>query len=121
MRQQAMRRRTLWKQRPSFRLLELPLELRQCIYEYALGGRVIRLELVIYAHPLPQRTGKVPADIIPAALLLTCRQAYIEALLPPDIRSIHIIHLHLNDLTGPAWTVQRCFRYFRKCASIVSW
>ncbi|KAJ6554210.1 hypothetical protein B0H19DRAFT_1293719 [Mycena capillaripes] len=93
-------------------LLELPLEIRECIYEAALGGRWISMKLgvteasrekghfvvqsTIYQpiddsdelHSLPvddkwaRRKPELPpsGEGIPIALLLTCRQVYLEAL-----------------------------------------
>ncbi|KAJ7063704.1 hypothetical protein C8F01DRAFT_1082093 [Mycena amicta] len=72
-------------------LLSLPLELRWCIYEQALGGRQIRLEIhddlpnhrrvvrtKCYVYLRNERNmERVDGPIV--ALLLTCRQVYHEA------------------------------------------
>ncbi|KAJ7348801.1 hypothetical protein DFH08DRAFT_997961 [Mycena albidolilacea] len=73
-----------------------PLELRQCIYDKVLGGRVVHLELapspgarttVVGAtfyqsvdHPNydPQRLD-IPAESVPTAVLFCCRQMYLES------------------------------------------
>ncbi|KAJ7819067.1 hypothetical protein B0H14DRAFT_2837573 [Mycena olivaceomarginata] len=74
----------------------LPLELRQCIYDEVLGGRVVHLELapspgarttVVGAtfyqpvdHPIydPQRLD-IPAESVSTAVLFCCRQMYLES------------------------------------------
>ncbi|KAF8209305.1 hypothetical protein K438DRAFT_1810816 [Mycena galopus ATCC 62051] len=86
------------EQSQSSRLLSLPLELRRCIYDHALGGRLVKLHIaaskyhkhyVIFStcyEPVedPDRILRLliqpPADAIPVALLLSCRQIYLEAL-----------------------------------------
>ncbi|KAJ7684339.1 hypothetical protein DFH06DRAFT_4708 [Mycena polygramma] len=75
----------------SCRLLNLPLEVRQCIYEQALGGRVVCFhfvspykirsacyEAVDYPSVNLQKLD-MPADSLDTALLRTCRQIYLEA------------------------------------------
>jgi hypothetical protein len=81
-------RRLLPAEQPqSCQLLNLPLEVRQCIYEQALGGRVVYLQSyrrsTFYQpvdHPSinPQKL-EGPADSILTVLLLACRQVYLEA------------------------------------------
>ncbi|KAJ6606079.1 hypothetical protein DFH09DRAFT_1119241 [Mycena vulgaris] len=125
--------------------MSLPLELRHCIYELALGGRVISLTLVASEldglvqsacyEPVddPDSANKldVPADRITVALLLSCRQVYLEALpimhqrntfhfyshefkpvvlialghyCLPDIRSVYLLHSHYKGIYAPNWT-----------------
>ncbi|KAF7324935.1 hypothetical protein MKEN_00535800 [Mycena kentingensis (nom. inval.)] len=75
-------------------LTRLPLELRQLVYEYALGGRRIRiyvtdnrestrrivrsrLNVVPFPPPMPWRPQEKLG--LPLSLLLVCRQIYLEA------------------------------------------
>ncbi|KAJ7131388.1 hypothetical protein C8R44DRAFT_57087 [Mycena epipterygia] len=86
------------------RLFLLPLEVRQCIYEAALGGRVICLKLVASrvqstcyeAVEGGPNTLDVPADAIPAALLLSCRQVFLEAL--PILHRRNVFHITVHEL-----------------------
>ncbi|KAJ7684296.1 hypothetical protein DFH06DRAFT_3260 [Mycena polygramma] len=85
------------EQPQSCHFLKLPLELRECIYEHLLGGRLItlmvlgfptekyalvrsqcRLAIDHLAHDPIERS--LPADRISPALLRSCRQVYFEAL-----------------------------------------
>ncbi|KAJ7237728.1 hypothetical protein B0H12DRAFT_1138444 [Mycena haematopus] len=93
-----MGRRPLAEQSQSSRLLSLPLELRQCIYVHALGGRLVKIHLAAskyhkhyvivstYYQPMEDpdkilHLQRQPfADDIPVAFLLSCRQIYLEAL-----------------------------------------
>ncbi|KAJ7184622.1 hypothetical protein C8R46DRAFT_1064657 [Mycena filopes] len=98
-------------------LLQLPLELRQRIYEDLLGGRLIRIELLpgefegVPASILPSyytpdddlARGAVPidrrvlaADFISPQLLRSCRQVYIEAL--PVLHQRNTFHLPADHL-----------------------
>ncbi|KAJ6567095.1 hypothetical protein B0H19DRAFT_718759 [Mycena capillaripes] len=96
-------------------LLHLPLELRQCIYEQALGGRLISLKLVAsrtHGHTIVRSTyyklpddlhsasilvGSSPAaDRISTALLLSCRQVYLEAL--PIMHRRNTFHFLAHEL-----------------------
>ncbi|KAJ7461117.1 hypothetical protein FB451DRAFT_1269007 [Mycena latifolia] len=110
---------SLEEQPPSCLFFRLPLELRQCIYELALGGRVVRLELV--ASRCDSITGArhyvvrsacyapgdevagygpnrldVPAEVIPIALLFVCRQVYLEAL--PILHGRNTFHFRAHEL-----------------------
>ncbi|KAJ7119069.1 hypothetical protein C8R44DRAFT_789944 [Mycena epipterygia] len=137
-------RRPLAEQPANCRLLLLPLEVRQCIYEAALGGRAICLKLVAsraHKHCVVQSTCydavedslntlDVLADAIPTALLLSCRQVYLEALpilhrrnvfhftvhefqvvvlaalgrhCLPDIRSVYLCHSYRRNPYVPPW------------------
>jgi len=108
----------LAEQPPNCHLLKLPLELRRCIYEYAVGGRVIRLRLRVpfgrtdYPHQevfatyhfdsddlngTANKPGE-PAAGIPLALLLSCRQVYLEAL--PILHGRNIFHFPVSDFTS---------------------
>ncbi|KAJ7500385.1 hypothetical protein B0H11DRAFT_2225383 [Mycena galericulata] len=88
------------EQPPTCYLFKLPAELRLCIYEHALAGRIIHLALEVASEqndkPRAVRaayyelaadtshthsiTLDVPAEPISAALLLSCRRVYLEAL-----------------------------------------
>ncbi|KAJ7690894.1 hypothetical protein B0H17DRAFT_1134163 [Mycena rosella] len=113
------------EQPPNCHLLKLPLELRQRIYELALGGRVIGLKRVRSAPKPATAVSDVSSESsdyvvqstcyeisdspngssnifgvtegIPTALLLSCRQVYFEAL--------PILHRYstLNSVR-PQWT-----------------
>ncbi|KAJ7262043.1 hypothetical protein C8J57DRAFT_1336055, partial [Mycena rebaudengoi] len=63
-------------------LLSLPLELRQLIFETALGLRVLSLWLdADPAYDYQRLLVRVKRDsVLPVALLRTCRQVYLEAL-----------------------------------------
>lgn len=90
-----IRRRRLSTQ-PHSRLMNLPLELRQLIYDYALGGYLVDLTLgssLDETHyvvdptcygllDIPDGLPPVlrPTGSIPTALLRACRQIYFEAL-----------------------------------------
>ncbi|KAJ6606072.1 hypothetical protein DFH09DRAFT_1353301 [Mycena vulgaris] len=91
----------------------LPLELRECIYEQALAGRVIRLRLAASAshrhcvvqsmcyEPVDDADGgpnkfDVPADRIPVGLLLLCRQVYLEA--RPILHRRNTYHFWVHEL-----------------------
>ncbi|KAJ7153104.1 hypothetical protein C8R43DRAFT_453336 [Mycena crocata] len=88
------------EQPESCSFLQLPLEIRHCIYEHALGGRLICLALRGSQHhrhhvvtstcfdeqdkrPSQQKT---PVDGVSISLLRSCRQVYEEA--------IPILHQH---------------------------
>ncbi|KAJ7119079.1 hypothetical protein C8R44DRAFT_188508 [Mycena epipterygia] len=102
-------RRPLAEQPANCRLLLLPLEVRQCIYEDALGGRVICLKLVVSrAHKRcvvqstyyaavegGPNTLDVPADAIPITLLLSCRKVYLEAL--PILHRSNVFHFTVHE------------------------
>ncbi|KAJ7310583.1 hypothetical protein DFH08DRAFT_898527 [Mycena albidolilacea] len=93
-----IRQRPLTAHHQSSYLFSLPLELRQCIYEHALGGHLVKLRLAAskgHKHYViasmfympPEDPDKIlnlrvhpPADEIPVALLRSCRQVYLEAL-----------------------------------------
>ncbi|KAJ7700729.1 hypothetical protein B0H17DRAFT_1046455 [Mycena rosella] len=101
-------------------LLALPAELRQSIYEQALGGRVISLTLVASRTASGARHNRVqsacfepvdeaddrpnkldvPADSIPVALLLSCRQIYLEAL--PVLHQQNTFHFRMHELEAVA-------------------
>ncbi|KAJ7891396.1 hypothetical protein B0H14DRAFT_2688832 [Mycena olivaceomarginata] len=82
------------KQPRAWRFFSLPLELRQLIYEQLLGGRVAYLRCVPVRHTAvtratffqpvdhpnddPQRLD-TSAERVSTAVLLTCRQIYLEA------------------------------------------
>jgi hypothetical protein len=112
-------RRPLKTQRPSCHLLSLPPELRQYIYELALGGRVIcltrvglpyhsaslrrhvyKLNSACYVPLLDAESGPnkldVPADGISTGLLFSCRQVYLEAL--PILRQRNTFYLQVYSL-----------------------
>ncbi|KAJ7691775.1 hypothetical protein B0H17DRAFT_1200892 [Mycena rosella] len=80
--------------RPARRVKIRSRQLRERIYEQALGGRVIALWLLRSA---PQRRYTAPptfgvADGIPAALLRSCRQVYFEA--RPILHRRNTFHAH---------------------------
>ncbi|KAJ7119081.1 hypothetical protein C8R44DRAFT_878590 [Mycena epipterygia] len=98
----------LAEQPANCRLLLLPLEVRQCIYDAALGGRVICLKLVasrVHASRIQStyyaaveggpNTLDVPADAIPITLLLSCRQVYLEAL--PILHRSNVFHFTVHE------------------------
>ncbi|KAJ6622292.1 hypothetical protein B0H10DRAFT_1944688 [Mycena sp. CBHHK59/15] len=130
-----IRQNKITAQTRSCHLLNLPAELRQLIFEMALGRRVVKLKLVPNkqynrlaikttchrpsAAPGIPNDFHDPADKIPVALLLSCRQVYLEGLplmhqrntfyfdvedfqaavlcglglyCLPDIRSVHLYH-----------------------------
>ncbi|KAJ6567110.1 hypothetical protein B0H19DRAFT_1139480 [Mycena capillaripes] len=92
-----IRRLPVAEQPESCHLLKLPRELRDCIYEQVLGGRLISLQLVGSQYQAycvvrsqcylpgddlshgPTR-GILPAKRISTTLLRSCRQVYTEAL-----------------------------------------
>ncbi|KAJ7461213.1 hypothetical protein FB451DRAFT_490596 [Mycena latifolia] len=111
--------RPLEEQLPSCHFLQLPLEVRQFIYELALGGRVISLKLVefrsdsgtmpwhyavrsAYYVPSGEEAGDgpnrrlIPAERIPIALLAACRQVYLEAL--PILHGHNTFHFQVHEL-----------------------
>ncbi|KAJ6578124.1 hypothetical protein B0H19DRAFT_1062661 [Mycena capillaripes] len=96
-------------------LLKLPLELRECIYEHALGGRLITIQIIesprkefsvirsrFYLPPdgdglAHSPTKDLPAERgIPTPLLLSCRQIYSEAL--PILHGHNTFHFWTNHL-----------------------
>ena len=87
--------------------LRLPPELRNKIYEYAIGGHVIKLfESTKKPHynMLSQADGHYTALANPAVLSKTCRQLHREtALLPYSLNTFHgrtrRIHKFLKGLT----------------------
>ncbi|KAJ6468318.1 hypothetical protein C8R45DRAFT_1018283 [Mycena sanguinolenta] len=117
----------LAEQLQSCLLLNLPLELRECIYDAALGGRWIKIKVENKQDRLVGRStwcksfdnaedidgaGDIdeagdtdslssdPTARIPIALLLTCRQVYVEAL--------RILHQR-NTFCFPALNFDRLF------------
>lgn len=106
-------RQPLAEQPQCSHLLNLPLELRECIYEHVLSGRLISLQLVgsqhdehcvvrsRYYRPVddlshgPTR-GILPAERISPALLLSCRQVYAEAL--PILHQRNTFHFWASQL-----------------------
>ncbi|KAJ7765698.1 hypothetical protein B0H16DRAFT_1794777 [Mycena metata] len=96
------------------RLLSLPLELRLYIYDYALGGRLIRLVVVpskrhkhevvrAKCYPLvddPQEAihleGITPMENIHVALLRSCRRVYSEGL--PILCGRNTFHVDVHEL-----------------------
>ncbi|KAJ7700739.1 hypothetical protein B0H17DRAFT_1046464 [Mycena rosella] len=108
-----IRQRPLKEQSQSSHFLSLPLELRQHIYELALGGRLISLKLIISAThthyvvrsrcyaPVSDdapNTLDVLADAIPTALLFSCRQVYLEAL--PILHQCNTFHFRAHEFAG---------------------
>ncbi|KAJ7780174.1 hypothetical protein DFH07DRAFT_794067 [Mycena maculata] len=99
------------EQLPACHFLHLPAELRYLIFEMAVGHRFVHLqlepnrcinELVVRAtcympseDPHRPNSMLVPADNIPVALLLSCRQVYLEAL--PIMHQKNTYHFHLED------------------------
>ncbi|KAF8209301.1 hypothetical protein K438DRAFT_1960299 [Mycena galopus ATCC 62051] len=79
------------EQPPNCLLLKVPLEVRQCIYEEALGGRVVHVQLVgpdkvrstcyqpVDFPSVNPQTLDERADSILTQLLCACRQVYFEA------------------------------------------
>ncbi|KAJ6606073.1 hypothetical protein DFH09DRAFT_1119232 [Mycena vulgaris] len=110
-----MRERPLEKQPQSCFFTRLPPELRQCIYDLALGGRVISLWLgVLFPNThftvrsacyepvdaeadCPPALG-VPADSIPTGFLFSCRQVYLEAL--PILHQRNTFHFRVHELVA---------------------
>ncbi|KAJ7692749.1 hypothetical protein B0H17DRAFT_1061100 [Mycena rosella] len=96
---------------PQSHLMSLPLELRQCIYAHALGGRVV--DLTRHTWWLEKRytvrssclefddvpPGDLPlltlAPPIPTALLRSCRQIYFEAI--PALYTLTTLRLQLSE------------------------
>ncbi|KAJ7656663.1 hypothetical protein B0H17DRAFT_1146099 [Mycena rosella] len=111
------------EQPPNCHLLKLPLELRQRIYELALGGRVIGLKRVRSAPKPATAVSDVSSESsdyvvqstcyeisdspngssnifgvtegIPTALLLSCRQVYFEAL--PILHRCNTFHAQVGE------------------------
>ncbi|KAJ6567042.1 hypothetical protein B0H19DRAFT_1374373 [Mycena capillaripes] len=96
------------KQPQSCLLLKLPLEVRQCIYEQALGGRVVYLyfgafckvqaayyQPVDYPSVNPQKLD-VLVDPIVTTLLRCCRQLYVEA--QPILLQRNIFYFPVHEL-----------------------
>ncbi|KAJ7030762.1 hypothetical protein C8F04DRAFT_713265 [Mycena alexandri] len=109
-----IRRRRLIAQ-PHSLLMKLPLELRERIYEHALGGRVVELQRVASWHNgriwflgstchefVDDSHGRPPvlrdADPLPTALLRACRQIYFEAL--PVLQHCTTFRLESPELTS---------------------
>ncbi|KAJ7490965.1 hypothetical protein FB451DRAFT_628542 [Mycena latifolia] len=109
--------RRLKAQPPGSHLLRLPLELRQYIYEFVLGGRVISLKLVtskLHKHYVVRSKFYEPADVadgsrirlnsdipgerIPIALLFACRQVYLEAL--PILHRCNTFYFRAHEFAG---------------------
>ncbi|KAJ7455798.1 hypothetical protein FB451DRAFT_1184092 [Mycena latifolia] len=102
-------RRTPPKEQPlNCHLLNLPAELRICIYEFAVGGRMISLMLATtrsrtkyntisrcYELADGLNTQYIRADGIPIALLLSCRQVYLEAL--PILHQRNTFHFQVRE------------------------
>ncbi|KAF7359062.1 hypothetical protein MSAN_01247200 [Mycena sanguinolenta] len=95
-------------------LLKLPLEVRQHIYEHALGGRVLHVQFVgpkvrstcyqLVDHPSvnPQRLDE-RTDSILTPLLRSCRQVYLEAqpiLLQRNTLYFSVLQLQIAILEG---------------------
>ncbi|KAJ7119078.1 hypothetical protein C8R44DRAFT_789966 [Mycena epipterygia] len=104
-----VRQRPLVEQLPNCLIFQLPLELRHCIYEAALGGpRLINLRLD--PSPLNRRRSVVKstikwedtnhtwvrADAFPTGFLFSCRQVYLETL--PMLHQRNTFSLAVGDL-----------------------
>jgi len=101
----------LMEQPPTCLLLHLPPELRHLIFEMAVGNRLVHLqmvpnervdELMVRATfympseaPDTPNPMLVPAERIPVAILLSCRQVYLEAL--PIMHQRNTFHFSLED------------------------
>ncbi|KAJ7114102.1 hypothetical protein C8R44DRAFT_740944 [Mycena epipterygia] len=99
------------EQPPTCHLLHLPAELRDLILEMAVGNRLVHLHMVpnqgidalvmqstCYApseEPDTPNALLFTAEKIPVALLLSCRQVYLEAL--PIIHQRNIFYFYLED------------------------
>ncbi|KAJ7700740.1 hypothetical protein B0H17DRAFT_1195590 [Mycena rosella] len=94
-------------------LLRLPVELRHYIYEFALGGRIIALRVAASAshrhcvvrsrcyEPVDDADGSPnrltsPTDRIPTALLVSCRQVYLEA--PPILHKRNTYDFWVHEI-----------------------
>ncbi|KAJ7461121.1 hypothetical protein FB451DRAFT_1498267 [Mycena latifolia] len=111
--------RPLEEQPPSCQFFRLPPELRQCIYELALGGRVVCLRLFqsnlvtgeshyavrsAYYTPGDEASAYAYApnrldaavEALPIALLSACRQVYVEAL--PILHGRNTFSCSVQDL-----------------------
>ncbi|KAJ6606080.1 hypothetical protein DFH09DRAFT_1119244 [Mycena vulgaris] len=109
-----IRQLSLEEQPPSCLFLRLPPELRQCIYELLLGGRVVHLKLgliwpegrrYVVRSELYEAVDDVadgpneldfPTERISTALLLSCRQVYLEAL--PILHQHNTFYIRALDL-----------------------
>ncbi|KAJ6567094.1 hypothetical protein B0H19DRAFT_1258248 [Mycena capillaripes] len=103
------------EQPQSCRLLRLPLEVRQCIYEQVLGGRIVYLHFIAfykvraacyqpvdYPSVNPQKLD-VLVDPLDTTLLRCCRKLYVEAqpiLLQRNIFYFPVHQLEMIVLTG---------------------
>ncbi|KAJ7036540.1 hypothetical protein C8F04DRAFT_472319 [Mycena alexandri] len=99
------------EQPASCRLLHLPVELRRIIFEFAVGNRLVRMEMVpnerldaLMIQTTCYRPSDVPdvrnnllapADRIPIALLFVCRSVYREVL--PIIHQRNTFYFDVED------------------------
>ncbi|KAJ7098540.1 hypothetical protein B0H15DRAFT_945060 [Mycena belliarum] len=86
---------------PHSPLLRLPPELRALIWEAALGARHFDLSLAVVRAPAgssatPTVVRAASADLLPTALLRTCRLVHAEA--------AHALYAH-NTFRAPAWAL----------------
>ncbi|KAJ7777177.1 hypothetical protein B0H16DRAFT_1504583 [Mycena metata] len=104
-------RRRAIEQPASCRLLHLPLELRRIIFEFAVGSRLVRMEMVpnervdaLKIQTRCYRPSEVPdapnnllvsGEKIPIALLLVCRSVYREVL--PIIHQRYTFYFDVED------------------------
>ncbi|KAJ6509192.1 hypothetical protein C8R47DRAFT_12663 [Mycena vitilis] len=103
----------MYEQPQSFHFLNLPLELRERIYEHLLGGRLITLMVLGFPteeHALVRSQCRLvvdhlaqdpivkslPADRISPTLLRSCRQVYFEAL--PILHQRNTFHFKADQL-----------------------
>ncbi|KAJ6582153.1 hypothetical protein B0H19DRAFT_524710 [Mycena capillaripes] len=107
-----IRRRPVAKQPRSCYLLKLPLELRQCIYEQVLAGRLVSLEVIeanYHKYSVIRSRFYLPdddlahaptrhpyANQISIALLRSCRQVYTEAV--PILHRRNTFHIRASQL-----------------------
>ncbi|KAF7359057.1 hypothetical protein MSAN_01246700 [Mycena sanguinolenta] len=126
-----IRQRPMAEQAQNSRLLSLPPELRQLVYEHALGGRLVKIQLAaskyhtnyVFASTFYQPVDnpdkilllqhRPPADDIPVALLLSCRQVYLEALPILHRRNTFYFLIHDFHMAAIAALGQYCLKDIR--------
>ncbi|KAJ6500818.1 hypothetical protein C8R45DRAFT_979219 [Mycena sanguinolenta] len=126
-----IRRRAMAEQPRSSRLLSLPPELRQLIYDHALGRRLVKIQLAAskyhknyvfastFYQPIedPDKIFEYQhqplADDISVALLLSCRQIYLEALPILHRRNTFYFSVHDFHTVATAALGQYCLKDIR--------